>query len=188
MAVPALRTWVPGDLATSTLLNAQIRDVVKYQMGTLATGKPLGCFNKTATQSISNDTWETVTWNQNIKAPTEGTSFHSIVSSTDLVTIQTAGLYDVRVQTYWAADADGRRATRIQKNSATIVHAGVNSAGCTPDGDAWTGNSSQTAYDLSMMTVLAATDVLRVQVWHTAGAALNLQAASWFSVRWVAAS
>lgn len=191
--MPVPRTWLPGDLANPTLLNSNIKDLVTYQKGTNTTGKPLGQFMNSADQSIANNTWTDLTWNTNAKAPSEGTAFHSILSATATVTIQTAGLYDVRAQLMWTANVTGRRGVRITKNGSTIVHHAINSSGTPPDGFTWTGNNFETGMEISMLTTLAPADTLKVQVWQNSGGALSVvcnvfDTHTMFCVRWVASS
>src|SRR5215213_480915 len=105
MAVPNMRTWTPGDLATEVLLNSQIRDPVIFHKA-----RPWTWLTDTANQSIPNNTWTAVTWNtEHVDDP----NAHGLSAST--VTIQTGGLYCMRAQAFWSANLANGRAIRIVK-------------------------------------------------------------------------
>ena len=195
VAFPALRTWTPGDLATNTLLNAQVRDTAKFMKAV-----PHHHVTDTANISIPNNTWTAITWNTDLVDDPDG---HGLSNS--FITCQIAGLYDIRCQVEWSANATGGRAIRLINHGSTsiggvttnnsLVHVGMMSSCMTPDGAAWTGNTVDSAQEVSCKRSLQAGDAIRVEAWQNSGGALNIMRDytnthiySYFSLRWIASA
>jgi hypothetical protein len=193
---PSMRTWTPGELATSVLLNAQIRDPISF-----ARQRPHHFLTNTA--NISHTTtgaWQAITWNTEIPDEPNG---HGTANS--FITCQVSGLYDIRCQVLWQANATGGRALRLINHGATsiggvatngtLVHVGMMSSCMTPDGAAFTLNTVESAQEVSCKRLLQAGDAVRVEAFQNSGGALNMladyaatQIHSYFSLRWLAST
>jgi hypothetical protein len=190
--VPIMRDWQPGDLATHTLLNAQVRDPVQFQ-----NDRPWCFMSRLANQSITGSTWDAVNWTYTV---VDNDNMHAGGSTQEFV-IQTPGCYELRASAVFAANATGRRAIRWDKLTGfggsyvgTHTASGIDSSyGSTLDGD--TGNAVITALEVITYRVFDPGETARVAVWQNSGGALDLWGDmtsshlwSWASVRWIAAS
>lgn len=193
MAVPILRTWVPGDMATHGMLNDNIREPVEFQRD-----RPWCFMSRSSNQSIGNNAWAAVDWTSTI---VDNDNMHA-GGTTQEFTIQTAGCYELKAQATFAGNLTGRRALRWDKVTmpgtvyvGTHTASGTNSSCTIPDGGAFTGNTVNTALEVSTYRVFSPGEVLRVAVWQNSGGALDLWGDmtnsniwSWASVRWIASS
>ena len=181
-AVPSLRTWVAGELATSTMLNSNIRNP-----GDFFLAPPWVHLSDTADQSISNNTWTAATWNSAI---VDNENMHP--GSGGTVTVVRAGLYALHGISLFAANATGTRGLRFTRNGSVLYSQSTYSsygAGAAGQG------SPETACNLSDPGTYCDTgDTLVMEVFQNSGGALNLlrnystNIYSWFSARWVASS
>lgn len=188
-AVPSLRTWSAGELATAAMLNANLRDPDLF-----CATMPHCLVTNTANVSIPNTTWTAVTWNTEV---VDSENMHSVLSNTSIINIVRSGLYDVRGCGHFASDVDGSRGVKIEKIAAgsgvrtIVVESGAASSWSAPEGGSDAMATVVHAGDPGVF--LGAGDQLEMSVIHSAGASLNLLGAypdmySWLSVRWVAVS
>lgn len=115
-----------------------------------------------ATTSIANTTETAIDWTA--EAWDVG-NLHDLVTTPSRFTIPTGGdgLYFVAAQAQFAADADGIRSIRIFVNGALVAQ-----------NDIAAGTTAALSFQASALLSLVATDYVEIKVWHSAGAALDL--------------
>lgn len=160
-------TAVSGTVLTASHLNTYVRDNVAW----IATDSPSCRAYKSGTQSISDNTATSVTYDSERY---DNASMHSTSSSTDRITVPSGagGKYLFGTYVSWAADVDGYREVLILQNGATTVgkdHRSVPGSG---------GNSAVT---VTSAYALAAADYISVTVQHTAGNALNVASSEFWA-------
>ena len=76
-----------------------------------------------ADQSISNATWELMTWDSE---DYDNNTMHSTASNTGRLTCQSSGLYLVEFKIQWETNTTGERNVMLRKNSAGSDSGGTN--------------------------------------------------------------
>lgn len=171
--VPPLTNWSVGELPTSAMLNARIRDAINFLKS-----PPFCVLRKTSTQATSNTTWTAISWDiEDI----DSDGAHSNVTNNTRYTSQTDGWYLVVAQLHWTANATGHREIRIRKNANNSDFYGWN---------AMYANDGAEAADIqtSAYIFLAVGDYIEVMGWQSSGGSLstfNDGADCRFEVRWV---
>lgn len=138
--------------------------------------RPPGCVVvRSATQSIANDTGTNILFTGSDLRDTA--AYHDTVTNSDQVVIPVGygGWYVVTAGVDWAASSVGRRQLLVTVNGTGVI------AGRYPPVNAGVSNQTVTGELL-----LAAGNVVRLNVAQTSGGALNATAR--MSVRWVAAA
>jgi len=188
------KTWTAGAALTAAELNEQIRDNVTWLKAALTTinqtsdstlgqlrSAAYGCVLNRNTTLAVNDTTSTVVPFPTADATEEldSNGFHSGATNTARITIPAGGggWYDIGANVQFEADADGRREVWIERNG----QAGTGTTVLESAEDATP--TSQHVTNISGPTLLVAGDYLTLNVLHTAGAAINLQSAGAFSIR-----
>uniref|UniRef100_UPI003F4980F1 hypothetical protein n=1 Tax=Pseudonocardia sp. CA-138482 TaxID=3240023 RepID=UPI003F4980F1 len=167
MAVPVLRTWTSGELATSAEMNSNLRDG-----GSFVLFPPYVFMTKNAPVSIPASTWTAVSWDAEM-VDTD----HMWANSPNptRITASTTGRYDVQVSAMFAgpgAAEETLRAVQIRKN------AGGSAAGGTQLIAASEVATNTAAWPASVHTsvwpLLTSGDYIEMFVWQSSSAALNL--------------
>lgn len=151
-------------------------DIVRDDLEYLARNKPHCDVYSTATQTIASGIAEDVVF------PSENYDvggMHSTASNTDQVVVPTgeAGKYDIVGGTTFPADADGYRQVKLTKNGSDFTPAhlvlvpAVSGAG-------------MAIQVVALAVSLAAGDIIRLQVLHSAGNDLAIDD-SYLTVKWV---
>lgn len=152
------------DAATGLFLPASWLSTVRDNQEFFA--RPPGCkVLRTANQSIPNGTWTSVAFTAADAFDTDG--YHDPSSAAEQVTIPAGlgGWYQINATIRWATNNTGDRAIRVIVNSSTVY-----------DGDASDAAqfaSAATIVNFADEILLNAADVVEVQGYHQAGAALN---------------
>jgi hypothetical protein len=120
---------------------------------------------KSASQSIPNATWTTLTFNSE-SFDTDG--FHDTSSNTSRMTIPSGkgGKYLVQWQAVWDPNATGSRNTKITLNGGTDVAYGTWSM-------ALTGAGSSTIHANTAVLSLSVADYIEIQIGQESGGNLN---------------
>ena len=115
-----------------------------------------------ATTSIPNTTETSISWTA--EAFDVG-NLHDLVTNPSRFTVPTGGdgLYLVNAQAQFAADADGIRSVRIFQNGSLVAQ-----------NDIAAGTTAALSFQATALLSLVAGDYVEVKVWHSAGAALDL--------------
>jgi hypothetical protein len=123
---------------------------------------------RSANQSIPNGTWTSVAFTAADAFDTD--AFHDTSTDPEQIVIPTGlgGWYQLIAVAQFAANATGNRAIRARVNGSLIY------GGDAVDAAQFAG--ALTAVNLVEEVLLAAGDVLEIQVYHQAGSALNLVA------------
>lgn len=148
---------VPTDPDTGDL--QQLGD---FGPGALLTMRAKG-YLTAATTSVANNTETSVSFDAE---DYDVGNLHDTLTNPSRFTIPAGGdgYYAIVAQAKWATDADGVRSTRIYKNGALQAQQ-----------DQAAGTTDFTTCQASTVLPLVATDYIEMKVFHTAGAALNLQ-------------
>lgn len=159
-----------GQIATAAWGDA-VRDALQYLSG----GFPHCSILESTAQSVSNSTATDLTSNEE---NSDIGGMHSTSSNTERVTVPAGegGLYRADSVVNYALDADGYRVLNFKKNGTTDFNVAI----CPVNSGA-----VQTVLSGGRSLVLVAGDYLTVNVFHNAGAALNITMLD-FSVRWIA--
>lgn len=160
--------------ATGTSPPASWGDTVRDDLEFLA--RTPGCVvARTATQSIADNTGTDILFTAADLRDTD--AYHSTVTNTDQVVVPTGlgGWYAVSAQVDWAASSAGRRQVIVTVNGTGVI------AGRYPPVNAGVANET-----VSGEVLLAANDIVRLNVAQTSGGALTATAR--MSVRLVAVS
>lgn len=149
-----------GDVYTASAHNVIVTDVNNFIV------PPMCTVQRLSAQSITNGTWNFVSFTSEL-IDTDG-----MFTATDTkITIQTAGVYILTANTFWASNATGLRVTMIHKNS-----------GSTPGGGTTlqrsyvaAASADITVYTTSVMANLAASDTVHMSLYQTisGGGSLN---------------
>lgn len=137
---------------------------------------------RSSNQSIPNATETTVTFNAE-KFDTD--AMHSTSVNTSRITAVTAGLYQITLRLYFAANSTGYRWGRIYLNGVGFTLLDVDTADA-PSSTAGTVFCQVEQY-------LDVGEYVEASCYQTSGGALNLSGsttveATWFSARWIAVS
>lgn len=123
---------------------------------------------KTAAQSIPNSTVTAITFPQTDEYDTDG--MHDPAVNNTRITIKTPGLYELTADASWGTGTTGRRQLHFLKNGTTVIRSVQDQA--QNEAAAWHGNL------IVAHALLAAGDYVEVMCFHTQGAALNVDQAS----------
>ena len=159
MAVPAPRTWAPGEIPTAAHFNADIRDAVNFYKR-----PPAGQAKDASDDTITAETWTLVSWTDT--DPFDTDTVHSTSSNTSRLVATTAGFYQAYAHLRWAEHIDniGIRSAQIRKNAA-----GASGGGSQVALDIRHSNnfsSDRMGQSFTGFCQMAATDYLEVFVWH----------------------
>jgi hypothetical protein len=126
-------------------------------------------FNST-TQSLTNATWTTVTFDSE---EIDSGSLHSNSSNTSRITIPSGadGTYLVTATIPFVANATGGRGVRFQKNGTTVV-------GTAAWGAAFSASGAGPQVQASLLITLAAGDYVEAQAFQDSTGSLNIGNAS----------
>ncbi|MEV0616206.1 hypothetical protein AB0I81_23025 [Nonomuraea sp. NPDC050404] len=166
--VPNPRTWTVGELLTASKLNTDLRDGLNFLLS-----PPLASLIKGNSQSIPNNSTQTVTW---VSEEIDRDGGHDNVTNNSRYTAQSAGWYKFTLTQTWNFGTTGIRQSIIRKNNTTnlIVHLYVPIGG---------GGGASGA--LSGIAFLAVSDYLEVRAFQDSGSALDLQSTDRWSLLWV---
>jgi hypothetical protein len=162
-AVPETKaTWTNAvDALSSTNLHAYLRDPLRFLMR-----KPAAVLRSTATQSIPNNAFTSVTLNvEDLDDDPDGIGGHSTSVNTSRYTARYPGWYLCSGGVTWAGSATGRRGGRWAVNgsavngSAALLVAGIAAAAST--------------YPRTMSIFLDEGDFVEMQVFQDSGGALS---------------
>lgn len=172
MAVPDTHDFADG-IFLSSEANAYIRDPIRFLLN-----RPVAELRQSATQSLSNTTWTSITYDVE---DLDTDAAHSTSSNTSRFTAPYAGWYQVSGGVEFAVSATGQRGVAFAVNG-TLVNASRVFVSAT----AATGMSVPARTKLVFLNV---GDYVEVQAWQNSGGALNTfssaEAASSMSVVWV---
>lgn len=116
------------------------------------------------TQSIANSTNTFVTWPDEI-IDNDG----CYTATSDTITIQTAGVYQINVCIFFASNSSGDRTVRIAKNPSDAEDSAARIAQAQVDASSGSDNVS-----VSTLAEFAVNDVVKVIVFQNSGGALNI--------------
>jgi hypothetical protein len=108
VAVPSPMTWTAA-LVTVANLNTEIRDTANFLLN------PPRCYAYRSTDK-STANGDTVPYDMNLEAY-DSHGAHSNVTNNSRLTAPEAGLYSVKCQAKWAANATGSRRLQVRKNA-----------------------------------------------------------------------
>jgi len=157
----------PAAIVTGTTISkTTFGDVVKADLDFLANPPACRVYNSAATTSIPNNAATTLTFDSE-RFDTD--SMHSTVTNTSRITVNTAGLYVVNAQVFFAGNGTGERYVAINVNGATTI---VRVQQVT--------NTTTGPWRAQAITLwkAAATNYFEVSVFQNSGAALNIQGGS----------
>ncbi|HEX7277776.1 MAG TPA: hypothetical protein VF244_10420 [Acidimicrobiales bacterium] len=171
MALPSFRTWVANTIHTAAELNVDLRDNGKFLLN------PPQCrAYHNATQAITTATLTAVALNSERFDRESGaaSTMHSTVSNTSRVTPLVAGVYDLKGNIQFAAQATaaGYRAVYLRLNGTTYI-AGMMVPTTTVFNAVPIPLSVATTYEFN-----GSTDYGELVVLHTAGVNLNVEAST----------
>lgn len=167
MAYTTPKTWATDEVLTSGDLNTHLRDNVSFLANV-----PACRINKTTTQSIANATETSITFDAE-RFDTD--NMHSLVTNTERITFNTAGVYVVTFNCEWVDTASaGIRALHIRKNGTTIIASDQESS--IEGADAT--QASATMMTISTIYKFNAADYIEARVFQNAGGAISIGAAS----------
>ncbi|MFD9564338.1 hypothetical protein [Streptomyces sp. NPDC059994] len=170
--VPVIASESPGNFLTGALWNANVK-----ALGDFETARPLFNGYQSSAQSISNNTWTSLTIDTEELDPDGG---HSTVTNTNRYTIQVAGTYLLLGMSAFAANVTSVRGCRLGLNGAVIRGSHVQQQ--TSSAGVWSGTSWA-------VQVCAVNDWVDVAGYQNSGGALNTfagtDAASRLAVYWL---
>lgn len=172
MAYTTPKTWTAGEIVTAANMNQQVRDNISF----LANPPACRVYNNANISTTSGASALALTFNSE-RYDTDG--MHSTSVNTDRITINTAGLYVITADVWFASNATGRRAAFVNLNGIVTITGLVISA----------TNGDDTDMNLATTYKLAAGDYLQVLVQQNSGGALNVRGVGnvspEFSATWV---
>ncbi len=156
-----------GDVATAAAWNVITNDVIAFRNNS-GVVPPAIRLERQTTQSIANTTDTFVTW------PTEVFDTDGMYTATsDTITAQTAGIYQVNVTLEFAANSTGFRVLSLCKN--TVLPTDGTKRISSNVAQAAQGGAN-TVLSCSCIISLVPTDTIKVHVFHSAGVSLNIAA------------
>ncbi len=169
LPVPTQRTWTTSDIVTAAMMNANVRDAVKF-----LENPPLFLGTSAAVQSVPAAVFTSIAFDTNTIDTYGG---HSTTVNNSRYTAVVAGYYFCSGVVAFAPNATGNRFVEFAKNSAALV----------PDirVNATTGGWA-THIGLANLVQLNVGDYLELQGWQNSGGALNTESnASYLQMQWV---
>jgi len=179
MAVPVPRTYSASELVTSTILNADIRDINNFQL------EPPRCYAyRNADKSTTDSAWPVYDMDLELYDP-YSTPAHSLVTNNSRLIAAEPGIFDCKVQAKWAASATGSRRMQLRKNAGGVQTNGtlLFDTAALPS----TGNIGFVHGSVEVQ--LNASDYIEMFTFQTSGGALNVIGGSgetFLSFRWAA--
>ena len=144
--------------------------------------RPVCRLNKTADESIANNTTEYLTFTSTDSAVVvDPYNMHSPTTNSDRITVSDTGFYLVTAYVQWDSNATGKRGLYLQKNSSSIIGSDFRLP----------VSGSVTMQTVSVIVPLAANDWVRLGLYQSSGAALDSVASNGapsFSVAWMGKS
>lgn len=154
-------TVAAGDALTASLYNTYVGTNVANLIV-----PPLLRLERGTTQSIANATDTFITW------PTEVFDTDGMYTATsDTITAQTAGIYQVNVCMTFDSNGTGVRVLSLCKNTVLATDGTKRIASVTQSS---LTNGAQGILCCSTIIELAATDTIKAHVYQTSGGALNI--------------
>lgn len=178
MAVPTPKTWAAGELVDSSELNAEVRDVFNFLLGT-----PRALAYRDADVAIPDTTFTLVPWNNELY---DSNSAHSLVTNVSRLVAPESGLYAINMQSTFTANGTGWREASLRKNAADLVSGGTELG---KDALSAIGGGPTTAVHVYVEAQLNAGDYVQCFLKQTSGGSLNLLAGSgnsFMEFRWMA--
>jgi hypothetical protein len=102
-------------MVTAVMLNSNVRDAINF----LITNRPRAVLRQTVTQSTTNGTWASITFDVE---DLDNDGGHSTVTNNSRYTAQTAGWYEASGVICWAGNYSNQRQSRWTING-TVVNA-----------------------------------------------------------------
>jgi len=186
-AVPTLRTWVSGEMASAAILNSEIRDPANFYRRT-----PwfYGWNNNPSHISVANNVWQAIPWGNSTIDTENG---YAGGSATQIAIVR-AGLYEIRGQSLWATNTTGGRAMKVERIQGTSTRTVITETGmissCSAD-FAGIANVETSVRLGDIGFYLDAGDRIEFFARQNSGGALHLlghatEKWTWASARWVA--
>lgn len=110
-SLPNPRTWLPADFVTDSLLNAEIRDALKYLLD-----PPRAELRQVATQNLTTAVWTDITYTTGEDYDQADDPGHDTVTNTARYTAPVSAWYEI----------SGCVALAVMASSAALVRAAVN--------------------------------------------------------------
>lgn len=148
-------TFTTGNTLTAAQMNTNVRDNSNYLFD-----PPMCLAQRTASQSITTGTQSAIVWN--------GTNLYdtdSMLSGTQFLVFNTAGVYDVWTSIEWVANATGMRRAEIQVAGPKKLAF---------DTDSSTTSAQNSAQNAKGQWKFAAGDNAEVWVYQTSGGNLSV--------------
>lgn len=165
MPYVAPTTHVAGETLPAADYNVIVNDVISFRNNS-GVVPPAVRLERGATQSIPNATDTFITW------PTEVFDTDGMYTATsDTITAQTAGIYQVNVCITFASNATGVRVLSLCKNTASASDSSKRIASVTATN---LTNAAEGILACSTIIQLVATDTIKAHVYQTSGGALNV--------------
>lgn len=165
--VPVVATEVPGYFITAALWMAQFAAVANFSIGSGSNGVPRFRGYQTSVQSLSDNTWTSLTLDTEAFDSDNG---HSTSTNTSRYTVQVAGTYFVAGNAAFAANATGNRAIRIGVNGSPVVGSFAKTLASTASHSSGIATTAE--------VVCAVGDYIEVMGLQSSGAALNTSSAT----------
>ncbi|MEK6443653.1 hypothetical protein [Pseudonocardia sp. T1-2H] len=165
----------PALTALSTNINALCQQVTGKLPSTGVSSKPVCKVWQTATRSVANATVAVIPWD----AELVDTDNMWTPGNSSIITIQTAGWYDVHLQTVWANGSLGQRTAII------FVNGTANPANVAAEKDELMGQTGSVKVQAHLYDHFAAGTVLRGAYYQDTGGSLSTLTTSgsvWMSV------
>lgn len=112
LPVPTPRTWSVGDIASSSLLNSNLRDSINFGIA-----QPVCRCYMSTTQSVSNGAWNGLSMDTNLFDTYSG---HSTSVNNSEYVAQITGYYLVIARASFANNTTGLRGAGITTNGAAV--------------------------------------------------------------------
>jgi hypothetical protein len=153
------RTWVQSELVDATLLNAYLRDNMKW----LSTDKPMCRVYHNAAQELTSGTEAALALNSE---RFDNATMHDTSSNNSRITFGTAGKYLVGGSVEFEANATGRRYARIRAGGSSYLSAQRAPADAT----------NVTFITVSTMYAFSAAEYAELTALQTSGGGLDIDA------------
>ncbi|MBY8341808.1 hypothetical protein JYK17_17400 [Streptomyces sp. KC 17012] len=165
--VPVIASESPGNFLTGALWNANVKAMGDFLLGASGNGVPRFRGYQTSVQSLSDNTWTSLTLDTEAFDSDNG---HSTSTNTSRYTVQVAGTYSVLGIAAFAGNATGNRAARITVNGTAVPGGFVKTLAATV--------THSSAVATGAQVVCAVGDYIETQGLQTSGAGLNTSAAT----------
>ncbi|MBD0743609.1 hypothetical protein [Streptomyces sp. CBMA152] len=170
--VPVIAQEAPGNFLTGALWNANVKALGDYE-----TLRPLFFGYQGSAQSISNNTWTSLTLDTEVL---DGDGGHSTVTNTNRYTVQVAGTYLLLGVSAFVANTTSVRGVRMGLNGTVIRGSHIQQQ--TSSAGVWSGTSWA-------IQTCAVNDWVDVAGYQNSGGAINTfvgtDASSCMGVYWI---